>query len=63
MYFYIIYTDPSNNQLRVECVKLAKKATARVRSLIESGIDEENILISEEDGFNNGFTFLNRWEN
>lgn len=63
MYFYIIYTDPTDNQLRVERVELAKRATARVRSLIESGIDEENILVSEEDGFNNGFTFLNRWEN
>lgn len=62
MYFYIIYTDPTDNQLRVERVKLAKRATARVRSLIESGIDEEDILVSEEDGFNNGFTFLNKWE-
>ena len=61
MYFYIIYTDPTDNQLRVERVKLAKRATARVRSLIESGIDEEDILVSEEDGFNNGFTFLNKW--
>lgn len=62
MYFYIIYTDPADNQLRVECVELAKRATARVRSLIESGIDEEDILVSEWESFNNGFTFLNRWE-
>lgn len=61
MYFYIIYTDPTDNQLRVERVSLAKRAIARVHSLIESGIDEEDILVSEEDGFNNGFTFLNRW--
>jgi hypothetical protein len=60
--YYIIYPDPKDNQLRVERVEFAKRATARVRSLIESGIDEENILVSEEDGFNNGFTFLNRWE-
>lgn len=63
MYFYIIYQDPKDSQLRVERIELAKRATARVRALIESGIDEENILVSEEDGFNNGFTFLNRWEN
>lgn len=63
MYFYIIYQDPNDNQLRVERIKTAKRATSRVHSLIESGIDEENILVSEEDGFNNGFTFLNRWEN
>lgn len=62
MYFYIIYTDPSDNKLRVECVELAKRATARVRTLIESGIDEEDILVSEESHFNNGFTFLNKWE-
>lgn len=62
MYFYIIYTDPADNQLRVECVELAKRAIARVHSLIESGIDEEDILVSEESHFNNGFTFLNRWE-
>lgn len=62
MYFYIIYPDPEDDHLRVECVKLAKRATARVRSLIENGVDEEDILVSEENGFNDGFTFLNRWE-
>lgn len=62
MYFYIIYTDLTDNQLRVERVRFAQKATARVHSLIKSGIDEEDILVSEEDGFNNGFTFLNKWE-
>lgn len=63
MYFYIIYPSPKNNHLRVEQIEFSERAVTRVRSLIESGVDEENILISEEDGFNNGFTFLNRWEN
>lgn len=63
MYFYIIYTDPADNLLRVERIKSAQKAIARVHSLIESGIDEENILVSDEFNFNNGFTFLNKWEN
>lgn len=62
MFFYIIYTDQKDNQLRVERVSLAKRAIARVHSLIESGIDEEDILVSEESHFNNGFTFLNKWE-
>ena len=63
MYFYIIYTDPADNLLRVERIKSAQKAIARAHSLIESGIDEENILVSDEFNFNNGFTFLNKWEN
>ena len=62
MYFYIIYPDPEDNHLRVEVVETAKRATARVRYLIENGVDEEDILASEENGFNDGFTFLNRWE-
>lgn len=62
MCFYIIYPDPEDNHLRVERVEFAERATALVRSLIENGVDEEEILVANENDFNEGDTFLSRWE-
>ena len=60
--YYIIYQDPEDNHLRVERVEFTEKATARVRSLIENGVDEEDILVADEWYFIDGETFLDNWE-
>ena len=61
MYFYIIYPSPKNNHLRVEQIEFSERAVTRVRSLIENGVNEEDILVANEYDFNEGDTFLNRW--
>mgnify|MGYP006921153159 CR=1 FL=1 len=60
--YYIIYPDPEDNRLRVERVEFVERATARVRSLVENGVDEEDILVADEYDFEDGGNFLNDWE-
>ena len=60
--YYIIYPDPEDNHLRVERVEFTEKATARVRSLIENGVDEEDIVVAEEGMLENAMQFVNNWE-
>lgn len=60
--YYIIYPDPEDNRLRAERVEFVERATALVRSLIENGVDEEDILVADEYDFIYGDTFLLNWE-
>lgn len=60
--YYIIYQDPEDNHLRVERVEFTEKATARVRSLIENGVDEDDIVVAEEGMLENAMQFVNNWE-
>ncbi len=61
MYFYIIYPDPKNNHLQVEQIEFSERAVTRVRSLIENGVNEEDILVANENDFDEGDNFLNKW--
>lgn len=60
--YYIIYPDPEDNHLRVERVEFTERATARVRSLIENGVDEDDIVVAEEGMLENAMQFVNNWE-
>lgn len=60
--YYIIYPDPEDNSLRVERVEFVERATARVRSLIENGVDEDDIVVAEEGVLENAMQFVNNWE-
>ena len=60
--YYIIYPDPEDNRLRVERVEFVERATARVRSLIENGGDEDDIVVAEEGVLENAMQFVNNWE-
>lgn len=60
--YYIIYPAPEDNHLRAERVEFTEKATARVRSLIENGVDEEDILVADEGMLENAMQFVNNWE-
>ena len=60
--YYIIYPDPEDNRLRVERGEFVERATARVRSLIENGVDEDDIVVAEEGVLENAMQFVNNWE-
>ena len=60
--YYIIYPDPEDNRLRVERVEFVERSTARVRSLIENGVDEDDIVVAEEGVLENAMQFVNNWE-
>ena len=60
--YYIIYPDPEDNRRRVERVEFVERATARVRSLIENGVDEDDIVVAEEGVLENAMQFVNNWE-
>lgn len=60
--YYIIYPDPEDNRLRAERVEFVERATARVRSLIENGVDEDDIVVAEEGVLENAMQFVNNWE-
>lgn len=60
--YYIIYPDPEDNRLRAERVEFVERATARVRSLIENGVDEDDIVVAEEGMLENAMQFVNNWE-
>ena len=60
--YYIIYPDPEDNRLRVERVEFVERATACVRSLIENGVDEDDIVVAEEGVLENAMQFVNNWE-
>ena len=60
--YYIIYPDPEDNRLRVERVEFVESATARVRSVTENGVDEDDIVVAEEGMLENAMQFVNNWE-
>ena len=60
--YYIIYPDPEDKRLRVERVEFVERATARVRSFIENGVDEDDIVVAEEGVLENAMQCVNNWE-
>lgn len=60
--YYIIYPDPEDNHLRVERVEFVERAMARVLSLIENGVDKDDIVVAEEGMLENAIQFMNNWE-
>lgn len=60
--YYIIYPDPENNHLRAERVEFVERAMARVLSLIENGVDKDDIVVAEEGMLENAIQFMNNWE-
>ena len=60
--YYIIYPDPEDNHLRAERVEFVERAMARVLSLIENGVDKDDIVVAEVGMLENAIQFMNNWE-